>query len=154
MDWVTVYEFASDQARIAAMQKATWGPTDSGVSPRPALVGTPDWWRAIEQGQLPRHVLEGKISKVYWASMGDWPEFEMVTDNGASSRWTREGDVARYVEGLRVRLTYTLHPWKVPKPSMGLGAESKIALRVELERSDKRSDPRAPGPGGVGLRDS
>lgn len=75
MDWVVVYELASDHAQIAAMQKAMLGPTDFGVSPRPALAGTSDWWRAIEQGQLPIHVLEGTISRVFWGSMGDWPKF-------------------------------------------------------------------------------
>ena len=107
MNWVTVYDFASDRQRIDTMQKATLGPTDFGVSPKPALVGSPEWWRAIEQGQLPRIEIEGKISRVYWGSMGD---------------------------------------------SLGLGDASKIVLRIDLEQSDKRSDPRVPGPGGVGLR--
>jgi len=152
MEWVTIYEFASDERTIRAMQQATLGRTHFGVSAKPALVGTPEWWRAIEEGRLPRHELEGTISKVYWGSMGDWPEFEMVTAEGAQSRWTRVGDISRYVEGLRVRLTYTLHPWKVPRKSMGLGSESKIVLRVELEPSDRRSSARAPGPGGHALR--
>jgi hypothetical protein len=152
MDWVTVYDFASDQQKIRAMQDATLGPTDFGVSAKPALVGTHEWWRAIEDGRLPRHVLEGSICKVYWGSMGDWPEFELVVADGTQSKWTREGDITRYVEGLRVRLTYTCHPWKKKKPSWGLGGESHVVLRVDLELSDRRSDSRAPGPGGVGLR--
>lgn len=152
MEWFTVYDFASDRQRIDAMQKATLGPTDFGVSPHPALVGTPEWWRAIDDGQLPRVELEGTISRVYWGSMGDWPEFELVSDDGARSAWTREGDVSRFVEGLRVRLAYTLHLWKVEKTSLNLGPASKIVLRIDLEESAKRSDPRAPGPGGVGLR--
>jgi hypothetical protein len=152
MNWVTVYDFASDRQRIDTMQKATLGPTDFGVSPKPALVGSPEWWRAIEQGQLARVEVEGKISRVYWGSMGDWPEFELLTEDGTQSRWTREGDLTRYVEGLRIRLSYTLHPWKVAKDSLGLGDASKIVLRIDLEQSDKRSDPRAPGPGGAGLR--
>lgn len=152
MEWVTVYDFASDERMIAAMQAASLGPSDFGVATKPAVVGTPEWWLAIEQGRLPKHVLEGKIAAVYWASMGDWPEFELVAPGGVSSRWTREGDVSRYVEGLRVRVSWTLHPWKRPKPSTGLGAESRITLQIELEPSDRRSDPRAPGPGGIGLR--
>jgi hypothetical protein len=104
MDWVTVYDFAADRPRIDAMQKATLGPTDFGVSAKPALVGTAEWWRAIDQGQLSRIELEGTIAGVYWGSMGDWPEFELLSDDGTRSGWTREGDLARYVEGLRVRL--------------------------------------------------
>ncbi len=40
--------------------------------------------------------------------------------------------------------------WKQPDRN-GLGKASKITLTVEIEISDLRSDPRAPGPGGVGL---
>jgi hypothetical protein len=152
MDWVRVYDFALDENMILALQEATLGPFDFGVSTKPALVGTPEWWSAIEDGRLPRSEIEGTISKVYWASMGDWPEFEMVATDGTRSRWTREGDVSRYVEGLRVRLAYTRQAWKKPTPSWGLGTESKIVLRIDLEPSDRRSDPRAPGPGGIGLR--
>lgn len=151
MDWVTIYDFADDEGRIRAMQAATTGPTDYGVSPEPALVGTPEWWKAIDQGRLPRRVTEGTMSRVYWGSMGDWPEFEMTSADGLRSTWTREGDIARFVEGLRVRVTHTLHPWKVPKEPI-LGAESKIVLRIEVEASERRSDPRAPGLGGVGMR--
>ena len=84
--------------------------------------------------------------------MRDWPEFEIVSDSGERTKWTREGDLSRYVEGLRVRLCHTRHPWKVPD-RFGLGTHSTLTLRIDLEESDKRSDPRAPGPGGVGLRD-
>ncbi len=152
MEWVTVYDFALDEKRIQAMQDATLGRREFGVSAKPALVGTPDWWRAVEDGRLPRTEIEGTIARVYWGSMADWPEFEIVAADGSRSRWTREGDVSRYVEGLRVRLAYTRQAWKKPKPSTGLGTESKIVLRIDLELSDRRSDPRAPGPGGVGLR--
>ena len=62
MGWVTIHDFASDRAQIEAMQKATLGPTDFGVSAKPAkpaLVGTPEWWRAIDQGALPQIEIEG-----------------------------------------------------------------------------------------------
>jgi hypothetical protein len=118
------------------------------------LVGTPEWWRAIEDGRLPASEIQGTISNVYWGSMGDWPEFEVLAADGSKSRWTREGDVSRYVEGIRVRLTFVLHPWKVPKETHGLGEASKIVLRIDVEQSERRSDPRAPGPGGIGMRKS
>jgi hypothetical protein len=149
--FVTVYSFGQDKARIEVMQKASRGPTDSGVSMSPALVGTPEWWGATEDGTLPRIVIAGTISRVFWASMGDWPECEVTAEDGTKTTWTREGDVARYVQGLRVRITFVQHPWKVPDQH-GLGASSKIVLTIEIEDSDRRSDPRAPGPGGIGLR--
>lgn len=151
MDLVLVYSLKQDTARIERMQKASLGATDFGVSPSPALVGTDEWWRATRDGTLDRTVVTGRISRVYWGSMGDWPECEVTADDGTTTTWTREGDLTRYVEGLRMRLTFVLHPWKVPAQH-GLGAASKIVLTVEIEESDRRSDPRAPGPGGIGLR--
>ncbi|WP_445678475.1 hypothetical protein [Radicibacter daui] len=154
MDFIKVYSFAQDQERIEAMQKASTGTTDFGVSPVPVLVGTPQWWRATIDGSLKHAVISGVISRVYWGGMGDWPECEITGNDGIKSRWTREGDCTRYVEGLSILLTYVLHPWKTPRPSGSISdGMSKIVLTVEIEESDRRSDPRAPGPGGVGLRD-
>ena len=148
---MTVYSLAQDQTRIDAMQKASLGATDFGLSPFPALIGTSQWWHATQDGSVVRGVVSGTISRVYWGSMGDWPECEVTGDGGARSSWTREGDITRYVEGLRVQLTFVLHPWKVPNQH-GLGDASKIVLTVEIEDGNRRSDPRAPRPGGIGLR--
>ncbi|WP_041454051.1 hypothetical protein [Anaeromyxobacter sp. K] len=92
MDWVTAYDFAEDPDQIRAMQQATLSPTDAGVSASPALVGSPEWWRAIDSGNLPLRILEGAITRVYWASMGDWPELELTSDAGEKSTWTPSPD--------------------------------------------------------------
>jgi hypothetical protein len=151
MRFVKIYSFEQDQTRIDAMRKASLSATDFGVSSLPALVGTPEWWRAIQDGSLSRMIVSGTISRVYWGSMGDWPECEVTSDDGSKSTWTREGDITRYVEGLQMRIIYVLHPWKVSDQECRHGGPSKIVLTVEIEDSDRRSDPQAPGPGGIGL---
>lgn len=152
MRFVKIYSLEQDQTRIDAMQKASLSATDFGVNSLPELVGTPEWWRATQDGSLARMILSGTISRVYWGSMGDWPECEVTSDDGSKCTWTREGDITRYVEGLQVRIIYVIHPWKVSDQEYRHGGPSKIVLTVEIEDSDRRSDPRAPGPGGVGLR--
>ena len=151
MTFVTDYSLEQDQRRIQAMQQVSLEATGSGLSPLPALIGTSEWWQATEDGSLVRKVVSGTISRVYWASMGDWPECAVTGNNGAKSIWTRECDLTRYVEGLRVLITFVLHPRKVPV-RLGPDLASKIVLTVEIEDSDRRADPRAPGPGGRGLR--
>jgi hypothetical protein len=151
MHLIKVYSLDQEQALIEAMQKVSLGATNSGLSVAPALVGTPEWWRAIQDGSLMRRTISGEITRVYWGSMGDWPECELTDSEGSKSTWTRAGDIARYVEGLKVQFTFVLHPWKTPN-QYGLGEASKVVLTVEIEDSDRRSDPRAPGPGGIGLR--
>jgi hypothetical protein len=36
-----------------------------------------EWWDQIQRGERPTHRIEGVIEQVYWASMGDWPEFRI-----------------------------------------------------------------------------
>ena len=150
MNLVTVYDLRSDTMHVTHMQEASLRRPDLGLSPSPALIGSKEWWAIVADGRLSKTELEGKISKVYWASMGDYPEFELTTEDGARSTWTRDGDYTRYVEGLRARLAYVLHPWKHPNVH-GLGTHSKQVLLIEVEKSDRRSDPTVPRPEGMGL---
>jgi hypothetical protein len=151
MRLLEVYSLERDQSLINAMQEASRDRPDLGLSPQPALVGTPAWWRAIEDGTLRRVVVSGSISSVYWSGMGDMPEFEVIASDGSKSDWIRKGDATRYVEGLIVCITYVLHPWKTPN-QWGLGEKAKIVLTVEVEDSPRRSSSEAPGPGRLGVR--
>ncbi len=92
------------------MQNTSLAATDMGLSPLPALIGTPEWWRATEDGTLPSELVTGTISRVYWGSMADFAEFEVVSTDGSKSTWAREGDSARYVEGLHVAIAFVRHP--------------------------------------------
>lgn len=146
MEWVSLYELADDVARVQQMQKiALDESTEMGLSVRPALVGSADWWRQVDAGELPSQTIRGRVSRVFWTGHGDYPEFEITTDSGEKSSWTREGDISRYVEGLAVELSYVLHPWKVPGLH-GLGDSSRLVVNIRIQSSDQRSDPRAPGP--------
>lgn len=98
-------------------------------------------------------MIDGLIRKVYWGSMGDWPEFEVQAPDGARSTWTREGDISRYVEGLSVSLGFVRHPWKKQLVDLKMGTHSSLVTFIDIEESSQRSDPRAPGPGGAGLRE-
>lgn len=146
MEWVTLYDLAEDVARVQQMQKVALDEsTDMGLSVRPALVGSNDWRRRVDAGELPSQTLRGRISRVFWTGHGDYPEFEITEESGEKSSWTREGDISRYVEGLAVELRYVLHPWKVPGLH-GLGDSSRLVVSIRIQSSDQRFDPSAPGP--------
>ena len=143
-----VYDLRTDHRRIEAAKN---------IAPDPAVFGSEEWWSALGSAALPLHRIEGRLARVYWGSMGDWPEFELVDSSGALTTWTRMGDVSRYVEGLNAAVEYVMVSLKDPFPipgmeTLGLPDEHPQVVRVLLEASDRRSDPRAPGPGGVGLR--
>jgi hypothetical protein len=141
---VSIYRLRDDTKRVQNIQKATLERPGYGVLPDPALLGSAEWWRAIEEGTLPVHSAEGTISSVLWGSMGDWPVFRMTVASGEILQWTRMGDITRYVEGLEVQVTYVVQRHKPDAPI--LSAEpAKIEIEVMVEDSPLRSRGFGPG---------
>ena len=140
MEWALVYDLATDERRVDAMQQATL--RGEGLSREPSLVGSPEWWKALEEGALPPIVVEGTIHRVYWASSGPWPEFELNAQDGSRVAFTRHGDVGRSVDGLLVRVTYARHPWA--EGTTSVGGHHDLIVRVEIEESPRRLDLGAP----------
>lgn len=151
MELRPVYDLGAERELIEQLQRASRDESTSmGLSLQPALVGSEDWWRRVEAGAIPVETLRGHISRVLWTGFGDHPEVEITSDGGERSRWTREGDAARYVEGLAIELRYVRHPWKV-RGGVGIGDDALLVLHVAIEASDLRSEPVGPGPYGRGM---
>jgi|GEM_PF-3920641 len=152
--FVLLYDFAVEDDLIAQMQKVSLDSSSPfGLSPDP-LVGSGEWWDEIGSDRRPIRWVEGVIDSVWWGSMADYPEFSIRADDGTVTTWTREGSSRRYVEGLRVRLSYVEHRWKDVRESERLGfePEDKLVLQVRIEDGQRRSSGIAPGPGGAGYR--
>jgi hypothetical protein len=142
-----LYDFRDQEQKIAAIQRTSLTHETLGLAPVP-LVASDDWWAQIASGAIPTGRVDGVITRVYWASMADWPEFERQDARGQLSSWTREGDARRFVEGLTFRLEYVEHPWKHPRG--GEPGVSRLVLGQWIEESPQRSAGIAPGPGGAG----
>ena len=99
-----------------------------------ALYGSEAWWKAIEDGRIPKHEVQGTISRVYMTGHGDWPEFEL--DTGAvKTRWTRIGDQALYREGREAKVEYVIQ--KRRKAVLGqLEQEEVIRIFICLEAGE------------------
>jgi len=67
-------------------------------------------------------------------SMGDWPEFQMVSESGEVSQWTREVNLkeqdALYLVGQRVEVDYVLQRHR-PK-SWDRGAETRCVIEIRV----------------------
>jgi hypothetical protein len=150
----TVYDLREDTRRIDAIQTATLTTPGYGLRQVPALFASPEWWDKLRTTDLPVITVSGVIDDVYWGSMGDWPECKVRSVSDEVTTWTREGDVSRYVKGLRIEIEYVVQWSKEDAPLVvsGLTSESKIIVSVRIEESNERSNPIAPGPGGVGWR--
>jgi len=128
--WVKVYDLAQDQETIALVQRASLQTQDFGFVPEIALFGSKDWWAAVEDDRIPRHTVQGVISRLYMSGHGDWPEFEIQSGEKVT-RWTRFGDQKAYQVGRRVRLEYVLQRPKKPWRSADIEQVLQIVIEAD-----------------------
>jgi hypothetical protein len=135
MPLTSVYRLREDVQRIENIQRATLTTEEFGLQQTHGLFGSPEWWQNIERGALSLHTARGCISKVYMGSMGDWPEFKMLTSEGVELTWTRsvsrkEFD-ALFREGAAVEVDYVVQTFK-PK-SWGGASPTNCVVEVRVE---------------------
>lgn len=128
-----VYQLREDKQHVALVQDATLNSDWAGIQPTHGLFGSDAWWAAISVGDLPMVTLAGKISRIYWGSMGDWPMFDLLSGDGGVTSWTRKcnvGDPSQYKEGRGVELDYVVQRFKptAPNPNM----EHPIVLEIRI----------------------
>ncbi len=138
--YIPLYDVAQELELVAQLQRVSLSDTEFGYAPQP-LIGSAEWWQEIRTGKRPKVVVEGEIEHASWGSMGDWPEFT-IRSGDEVTEWTCEGDVRRYVPGLRARVTYVEQPLKQSKSRLG-DAYGQAILTIEVEDSPLR----APGVG-------
>jgi hypothetical protein len=126
-----------DADRIANVQRATSTTRDFGIEPTHGLFGSPEWWSNIDSGVLPTRTVRGVITRVYMASMNDWPEFELRSDSGELSRWTREANTkqqaALYEANRRVELDYVVQHLR--RASLSGCDETQVVLEIRVEEA-------------------
>ncbi len=129
-----VYRLRDDARKIADVQRATLSTTEFGIEPTHGLFGSEEWWGQIAGGTLPVDTLRGTITRVYMGSMGDWPEFEMRTDLGELSRWTREAKstalAGAYAVGRAIEIDYVVQRHR-PAAWDG-GAETRVVVEIRV----------------------
>jgi hypothetical protein len=131
-EFVKIYDLKQDHRKINLVQKATLETKDYGLVPEPALFGSPDWWRAVEENLIPVHTIEGIISRVYMSGHNDYPEFE-IDDGQKKTQWTREGKDEAYVVGRRVKLKYV---FQKPKRAFGGKYPHEEVLEIWINSND------------------
>jgi len=129
-----VYRLRDNSEFIANVQRATTTTKEFGIEPTDGLFGSAEWWGRVESGKLAKHTLLGLISRVYMASMNDWPEFELTSNEGEKSQWTREVNSRElgvlYEVGRPVELDYVLQRHR-PAAWDG-GSETKVVLEIRI----------------------
>jgi hypothetical protein len=146
---VRLYDLRDQADLIAAMQRTSLEDSDMGLAPDP-LVGSDGWWAQVGTPDRPLHRIVGTVTRAYWGSMADWPEFEVSDPDGVLSTWTAEGDRRRLVPGLHARVEYVEHPRKPGSRHDFEESDSRVVIGIWVQDSPRRIDGAAPGPGGAG----
>jgi|SRR6266511_1127952 len=134
MTWRTVYDLRHDQLLVEQFQDASLNRPGFGFKPEPDLFASANWWRAIDDGNLAVHTLDGTIARSYMAGHGDFPQFDFQSDDGKTSTWERRGDEDGYREGARARVSYVIQHLKddvALLPGQDRAVETVIKVDVE-----------------------
>ena len=130
---VIVYSLKEDTRHIEQVQKATLTTKEYGIEQTHGLFGSAEWWTRIGAGELQVHTLKGQISKVYMGSMGDWPMFSIVSDEGNESHWTREVNSAEkdalYRVDSHIEIDYVLQRHRPGAWS----SETRVVLEIRIK---------------------
>ena len=135
--WDLIYELRSDRKHVQRVQEASAANASYGLSTTPYLLGSKEWWEAIDAGSIERRRLEGTITDAQPASMTDVPEFQMRTEDGDELTGTRHGDPTRYVKGLRLRLDYVTNRPSLRSTERGRHARGNKADRGANRRTHR-----------------
>jgi|SRR5947209_1461702 len=133
-DLELVYDFRQDQVKIDQLQKATIETEEFGIVPEHGLIGTSEWWEAIEAGQITTDYIDGVISYLS-ENMSDWPVFE-IDDGNEKSQWTcvaTNKDLWNlYQVEKKARVRYAIQ--KAKSDYLGIGPEFKFVLEIWIEK--------------------
>lgn len=81
-----VYTLWNDAQGVKTIQDATLKTDDYGIYPEHGLFGSPEWWSAIDNGDLAVHTVHGTICDLAMESMNDWPASKILCDDGTVTK--------------------------------------------------------------------
>jgi hypothetical protein len=69
-NWITIYRLEEDVEAIRKLQNASLNKPDFGLAITNGLIGSDEWWRQIQSGQLAREVV-----RAWSAALAEAPRF-------------------------------------------------------------------------------
>ena len=139
---IKIYDLRDDTRTVKLIQHATLHTDHAGLRPDHGLLGSKEWWQAVDQGLIPQQTVEGIISRVYMSGHGDFPEFELHSEDIGKTNWERRGEEKYYVIGRGGRIVYVLQEFKQPFEIQKRHSRneqithSKVVLEIWVENSE------------------
>jgi hypothetical protein len=132
---VAIYQLRDDAEATASMQRGSLDTGPIGLRITHGLIGSAEWWHAIEVGALPVETVVGTVSGFWPGQYRTGPaEFEIVESGGRKSHWMcgLEPIPAEqaYRVGRLVRVQYVHQRRKTPFEG---DDETKVVVSIEGE---------------------
>lgn len=136
-----VYRLADDSKHSEHVQRATLEDGGFGVQPTHGLLGSDEWWQHIRDGSLPTHSLVGIVTDVYMAGHNDYPQFDVRSEDGVVSSWTRLHNRGEqydlYEAGRRVEIDYVIQRLKNPVEGVGDAVPIVLEIRIDADKENE-----------------
>jgi hypothetical protein len=129
------YRLRDDLDTLVSMQRASQSDSTLGLMMTHGLIGSAEWWSAVETGRLPVVSERGEIQRVWQGQHAAGPaEFEMRTAEGHLSRWLCNLDPSlAKCELLAGRSAFVEYVLQDLKAAFNGSQQTKIALTVSIE---------------------
>lgn len=136
-----IYDLRRDREYVERIQMATVQDSDFALEREHGLLGSKQWWAAIEDCAIETTRVDGTIVDVR-VNPDNWPEFEVESiaaggagagpgAGGERSTWALEGEVGRYRVGAAVRIEYVELRYANPAP--GGPDTTRVVLGIWVE---------------------
>ena len=99
-----LYDLRDDLSHLEKMRKASMSKGPWGVAIPHGFVGSPEWWSAVESGQIKLETFTGVIS-ANWGPHGDVLHVHITGPEGKQD-WTAWNGFEMALVGRRVRTRY------------------------------------------------
>ncbi|MBL6707631.1 MAG: hypothetical protein ISQ06_16090 [Planctomycetaceae bacterium] len=108
-----LYDLRSDHDLIRDIRDASLN-TELGLKITHGLVGSDEWWDAIERGDIPLQRIDGVVVGTTRGPMGDWPLMKVRSDSGRTTNWPLNGVSTADLIGRAVVVEYVEQEAKKP----------------------------------------
>lgn len=123
-----VYDIRQDNVLLAQMRRTSLASGQLGLAIEHGVVGSPEWWAAVEAGQVKIETFIGVILRVDGGPMGD-SAIVRIQGEGEMKSWVAWEGFEAHLVGKRVEVKYA---WVRPKhpPRPGFMIDLPLQVRV------------------------
>lgn len=108
-----IFDIRDDVEKLARMRKASSSAGPWGIAIQYGFVGSPEWWSALESGQIKLESFIGTISSTDYGPMGDTLQLHITGPQGKQD-WIAWKGFELALVGTRVKTRYVRLPPKQP----------------------------------------